>query len=83
MYNWVYVDYSELEGDVYFETPKVYGSKKAAMEAFNARVKKVMEEEINEWDDIINKIESPGYLHLCVNYNNYYTIYVKRVKVRE
>lgn len=83
MYNWVYVDYCELDGDVFFEKPKVYRTKKAAMTAFEVRVKKVMEEEINEWDDITNKIESPGYLHLCVNYNNYYTIYVKKVKVIE
>lgn len=83
MYNWVFVDYCELDGDVYFETPKVYRNKKAAMEMFNKRVKKVMEEEIGELDAITNQIESPGYLHLCVNYDNYYTIYVKKVKVIE
>lgn len=83
MYCWVYVDFYENDGDVFMTAPEVFRTKKAAMEMFNKRVKKVMEEEINEWDDITNRVESPGYLHMCVNYDTYYTIYVKKRKVKE
>lgn len=84
MYNWIFVDFYENDGDVFMTTPKVYRTKKAAMKAYEARVKKVFEEEVNEeYDEITNRIENPGYLHLCVNYNTYYTIYVKKVKVKE
>ena len=83
MYCWVYVDFYENDGDAFMTAPEVFRTKKAAMEMFNKRVKKVMEEEIGEIDEITNRIEKPGYLHMCVNYDNYYTIYVKKRKVKE
>ena len=83
MYCWVYVDFYQNDGDVFMTAPEVFHTKKAAMKAYEARVKKVFEEEINDSDTITNRIEKPGYLHMCVNYESYYTIYVKKRKVKE
>lgn len=84
MFVWIFVDYYENDGDAFMTAPKVYRTKKAAMAAYNARVKKVFDEEINEeYDEIVNRLEKEGYIHLAVNYDTHYTIYVKKVKVIE
>ena len=82
MFVFCFVDYHETDGDAQMTTPKVFRTKKAAMSAFNARVKNVLEREVSP-ADVTNRIEGDGYLHLCVNDKDHYTIYVKRVKVIE
>ena len=83
-YAFLFVDFYENDGDAFLTPPKVFKTKKLAMEAFNKRVNKILTEEINEeYDEINNRLEKPGYIHLAVNDDTYYTVYIKKSKIIE
>jgi hypothetical protein len=85
MYCWTFTDYYENDGASWLSPVKVFRTKKLALAAYNERVKKIFEEEINEdYDEITNRQEKEGDLYVSINYGeSLYRVYVKKVKVIE
>lgn len=79
----VFVSYSMEEGLESLDIPKVFQHKKDAMKEFDKKKKQLLDSYEGYEDDIRAKYETPGYFSFCDYDGNNYTIYVKKVKVKE
>lgn len=79
----VFVSYSMEEGLESLDIPKVFQHKKDAMKVFDKKKKQLLDSYEGYEDDIRAKYEDPGYFSFCDYDGNNYTIYVKKVKVKE
>lgn len=82
-YAFVFVNFAMEEGLESLDIPKVFLHKKDAMQEFEKRKKQLLESYEGFEDDIRAKYETPGYFSFCDYDGNSYTIYVKKVKVKE
>ena len=82
-YAFVFVNFAMEEGVESLDIPKVFLHKKDAMKEFEKRKKQLLESYDGFEDDIRAKYETPGYFSFCDYDGNSYTIYVKKVKVKE
>jgi hypothetical protein len=82
-YAFLFVNYSREEDLENLDVPKVFAHKKDAMKEFEKRKAELLESYEGFEDDIRAKFEEPGYFSFCDYDGNNYTIYVKKVKVKE
>lgn len=78
MYAWIYINFTDLDGDAYIEQPLMFKHYRDAKKKFDEAVRRLYD--YVEEEDIIQQIKEDNYLHISTE-DSYFTIYIKKKKI--